>query len=161
MLKKTLKQCVAILILTGAISIGVNYARDNSLSLFCNYSSLYEGQICDEGSGLAISLEDAVTMFNERKAVFIDARPRDIFNMGHIAGSRSLPLEQFDAYLSEVLSDITPDTQIITYCDGATCILSETLAKHLIELGYSNVKTLENGYTVWLNNNLPVEESLF
>lgn len=49
------------------------------------------------------------------------------------------------------------DAVIITYCDGDTCNLSKELALLLENLGFSKVRVLVNGWTVWQNAGLPVE----
>ena len=54
--------------------------------------------------------------------------------------------------------DLKPTDRIITYCDGETCNLSHDLALFLTEMGFQDVKVLVNGWTVWLDNNQPVEQ---
>jgi len=63
-----------------------------------------------------------------------------------------------DRQFIEATKDISPDATIITYCDGETCNLSHNLALFLLDMGFSNVRVLINGWTVWLEGNLPVEK---
>ena len=53
---------------------------------------------------------------------------------------------------------IPPDTNIITYCDGVECKLSDSLAKALKEAGFLNVKVLHNGLTRWKKSGFPIKE---
>jgi 3-mercaptopyruvate sulfurtransferase SseA len=55
------------------------------------------------------------------------------------------------------LQDVPPDSLIIAYCDGESCTLSKELAFELAARGYSHVRVLVNGWSVWQDANLPVE----
>ena len=57
----------------------------------------------------------------------------------------------------DVIADLANDAVIITYCDGDTCNLSKDLALFLENLGFSKVRILVNGWTVWHDAGLPVE----
>ena len=72
--------------------------------------------------------------------------------------SRSLPLDDADLVFEETAGEISPDTPLITYCDGEACSLSHDLAGILKELGFEEVRVLVNGWTLWLENALPVEQ---
>ncbi|MBW1711567.1 MAG: rhodanese-like domain-containing protein, partial [Deltaproteobacteria bacterium] len=86
-----------------------------------------------------------------------DARSSEVFKQGHIAGARNLPWEAFDKRFDEILSAITPERDTITYCDGESCNLSHELAITLKAMGFSKVKVLVNGWTVWQEAGLPIE----
>ena len=59
-----------------------------------------------------IPREDAIKMIKEHKAVWIDVRPRDQYDQGHIAGALSFPL----AELPEKMKDLPKNKYLITYC---------------------------------------------
>ena len=108
--------------------------------------------------GLLIAFEDAEILFLERGAIFIDARPAQAFRMGHIEGARNLPWEDFDQRFSEVMSDLPFDCVIITYCDGESCGLGNELASALSAKGYDHVRVLLDGWRLWQQSNLPIEQ---
>jgi len=58
----------------------------------------------------------------------------------------------------KVTEDISTDTPIITYCDGETCNLSLDVANVLIDMGFSHVRILVNGWTKWQEYDLPIEK---
>jgi rhodanese-related sulfurtransferase len=117
-----------------------------------------EEQLAAEGGeNLMVSLEEASALYATGAAVFIDARPREAFDSGHIAGALSLPWQDFEAGFSEVMQDIAPDAFIITYCDGEACSLSKDLALALRNMGYTQVRVLVNGWSVWKGEGLPLE----
>jgi len=55
-----------------------------------------------------------------------------------------------------VTEDISPDTPIITYCDGEICELSHNLAIFLRDMGFRNVRILVNGWALWKEEGLPI-----
>jgi hypothetical protein len=51
---------------------------------------------------LTIAFEEAEAFYCDQEAIFIDARPKGQFQMGHIAGTRnSPPWEDFDPLFSD------------------------------------------------------------
>jgi len=106
---------------------------------------------------LEISLEEALKLHREGKAIFLDARSKVDYNQGHIKGALSVPAQDFDSVWSEVEPKISRQSLIVTYCDGMACSLSKDLAVALIMRGYDNVKVLANGWTKWLKANGPIE----
>ncbi len=106
-----------------------------------------------------ISLDDARELFFSHSAVFLDARPREFYELGHIAGARSLPYDEFDKLFPSVMKNVGTETIIVAYCDGEHCNLSKDLALALIHKGYSNVYVLPNGWTSWKEAGLPIEPS--
>jgi len=111
----------------------------------------------DNHRRIDISLSSAEKLFFQHQAVFIDARSPDQYRKGHIKGALNIPWNSVEKSIGYVLENIDPDTTIITYCDGLKCSLSHNLANFLIQLGYSDVKVLVNGWSAWLEKGLPVE----
>jgi rhodanese-related sulfurtransferase len=150
-------QFVAIFALTVFLGFSINQFRDSRLPLFGDWS--VEARLTTpSGIQLNLSLIEAKNLFMQKKCIFIDARPKDDYEKGHIRGARSLPWHEVDQRFMEVTKDISPETPIITYCDGKTCDLSHKLAIFLIEMGFKNVKTLVNGWAKWQNADLPIDK---
>jgi rhodanese-related sulfurtransferase len=138
------------------LGLSVNQLRPGRLPLVANWSP--EAQLTlESGDTLAISLEQAEELFVTQLAIFLDARSPEVYAEGHIQGAVSLPWEQFESRFGDTMADTPQDTMIITYCDGETCNLSKELALALIGKGYTNVRVLVNGWTLWEERNLPVE----
>jgi len=96
-----------------------------------------------------VPLADARQLWQGGAAFFLDARAPADYKAGHIAGAYNLPAEDFDARYPETATMLTPETVIVTYCDGLECDLSHHLTDRLRELGYRNVRILQNGWTAW------------
>jgi rhodanese-related sulfurtransferase len=150
-------QFVVVFALAVFIGFSINQLRDSRLPLFGDWSM--EARLTTpSGVRLNLSLIEAKNLFSQKKSIFIDARPKDDYEKGHIRGARSLPWYEADQRIMEVTKDISLDTPIITYCDGETCDLSHKLANFLIELGFNNVKILVNGWAKWQNADLPIDK---
>ncbi len=106
---------------------------------------------------MAISLDEAKKLFQSKGAVFIDARPLEEFTKGHIRDAISLPWHEAEQRVMDATADMAYDAMIITYCDGDSCNLSKDLSLFLENLGFSNVRILVNGWTLWRGAGLPVE----
>ncbi len=145
------------IILTIAVFAGIltNYIRHDSLPLPGEW---YKGAIVtlDDGTNIAISIEEAKNHFLSQSAVFIDARSLKNFQSGHIKGAISFPWMAFDEFVEKRLPQLPENKVLITYCEGETCKLSKDLALALIELGFYNTRVLVNGWDIWKENKLPV-----
>ncbi|MBF0573135.1 MAG: rhodanese-like domain-containing protein [Desulfamplus sp.] len=171
--RKTLWQVPLIILLAFTISIIINHLRSDKIPLIGNWS--VDARFADsDGKTLVISLEQAKELFENNAAIFIDARPKEQYEEGHIQDALSLPWQEVDTYFMEVapileerlskIAKVNSDNgenknisnAIITYCDGESCELSHELALFLKEMGFNNVHIIVNGWTVWHKAGLPV-----
>jgi rhodanese-related sulfurtransferase len=155
----TVRQSIIMVILSALIGVSINTVRSDRLPLIGNWSP--EAQLVSaDGKKMAISLEDAKKLFEAQKAVFLDARSPEDYNAGHIRGAKNLPWLEFSRYFDQAASGIAQDRTLIAYCDGETCHLSKELAKALSEMGFQDVRVLINGWSLWVQNNFPVQKGL-
>ena len=153
-----IRQCLAILALSAAISLAVNHLRPDGLPLIGDWSPQALLTTPDSGESLAISLQEAETLFFAQMAVFVDARAEELFRQGHIQGARNLPGNELESRFPEGMADVSPDSLVVSYCDGETCSSSKDVAFALMDNGYAQVRVLVNGWTVWREAGLPIEE---
>ncbi len=104
-----------------------------------------------------ISLEDAVSLYQEKGAIFADARHAADFAAGHIKGAVNLYTADQEIWLAEFLADTDPTAVIIAYCDGENCHLAPALAELLFFNGFDKVRYLKNGWTRWRDGGFPIE----
>lgn len=81
----------------------------------------------------------------------IDVRPREEFDLGHVPGAVSIPLEELDARLAE----LDPAAEIVAYCRGAYCLLAVEAVARLRAKGFS-ARRMEDGMPEWRAAGLPV-----
>lgn len=155
---KAVFQASLVFLVAVVLALGVNRFRTDGIPLVVDWSS--EARLkAATGDGMVIPLNEAVAFYDAREAVFVDARPPDIYAEGHIPGALNVPWQQVNDYLDTFFEKVT-DTKaiVIAYCDGEACSLSEDLALMLSDMGYENVKVLINGWTVWTQNGYPTEQ---
>jgi len=149
-------QCGAIFVMAVFLGFSTNQFRNNRLPLFGNWT-IESRLVTPSDTQFGISLAEAKELFLKQGAVFIDARPNNDYEKGHIKGAHSLPWHDIDQQSIEVTKDLPPDIPIITYCDGETCGLSHDLTMFLLDMGFNNVRVLINGWALWQKADLPVE----
>jgi rhodanese-related sulfurtransferase len=150
-------QSVAVFAIAVLIGLTANSLRHARLPLVADWSMRAQMSSVQGENGLSITFDEAEALYFDQGAVFLDARPKELFDMGHIEGARSLPWENFGRYFPETMSDVPKDSIIITYCDGESCGLSKELASALTARGYDQVRVLVDGWRLWQQFNLPVE----
>jgi len=94
--------------------------------------------------------------------LFADARLKEDYDAGHIAGAVHLDIEGdrnlFDTQIADFVRNVDPQTHIITYCAGAECDASLMLARYLrYDLGYEFVSIYFGGWEFWKQNGLPID----
>lgn len=106
-------------------------------------------------SPMGISLEFAEYLFNEKLAIFLDARDPEDFNQGHIESSVNIPYDYYEDY-EESINSLDDTFAYVIYCSGEECSLSMDLADYLFnELLFENVLVFEGGWPQWRDANLP------
>lgn len=84
--------------------------------------------------------------------VVIDVRPETEYAAGHLPCARSIPL----AELEKRLADLPPDKEIVAYCRGPFCLMSDEAVKLLRQRGFTAHK-ISDGVTEWSAGGQPIE----
>jgi len=85
-------------------------------------------------------------------AIVLDVRPTAEFAAGHIAGARSIPIDQ----LSRSLKSIPREVEVVAYCRGRYCVMADDAVRLLRKRG-RRARRLEDGFPEWQRAALPVE----
>jgi rhodanese-related sulfurtransferase len=117
--------------------------------------STVPGALKDAGS-IFLTYEEALGLYGQKRALFIDARHEYDFGLGHIKGAVNIPLNEFDR-LRPILADLLKDRILVVYCDGEECNSSAELAKLLYGSGYQDVRVYFGGWNQWLAHQQPTE----
>ncbi len=84
------------------------------------------------------------------KVQWVDARPRDKFEAGHINGALLLNEDEWSKLVPAFLDAWDPDRPVVVYCDGGSCEASHAVAQRLREeLKIGDVHVLKGGLTAW------------
>jgi rhodanese-related sulfurtransferase/DNA-binding transcriptional ArsR family regulator len=85
------------------------------------------------------------------EVVVLDVRPASEYEAGHIPGARSVPLSE----LEKALSTIPKSREIVAYCRGPYCGLSEKAVALLRAKGYRATR-IHDGVVDWREAGLPI-----
>ncbi|MGH9031708.1 MAG: ArsR/SmtB family transcription factor [Acidimicrobiia bacterium] len=104
------------------------------------------------GDGLEpVTRSELARRLRAADVVVIDVRPRPEFDAGHVDGARSLPVDELEARLAALPSDI----QIVAYCRGQYCVYADDAVRLLRDRGL-DARRLEDGFPEWRRAGLPV-----
>jgi rhodanese-related sulfurtransferase len=98
----------------------------------------------------AIGREELIARLGRGDVVLVDVRPREEFEAGHIAGARSIPLEE----LRQRLAELPADREIVAYCRGPLCAYAHAAVRTLHAAG-RDARRLEEGWPEWRLAGMP------
>jgi rhodanese-related sulfurtransferase len=106
-----------------------------------------------------IDLVSAKKLYDERQAIFLDARSEEEYQASSIQealGVSLLSVVQQKVNIEEILPD--KERSIVTFCSGGDCDVGVEMAKELMDRGYHNVFVLGEGYPGWEKVGYPVSK---
>jgi rhodanese-related sulfurtransferase len=113
-------------------------------------------QLGIDGFTAPVSIPFGITVEEASKEpnpiVWVDARPDDLYKMGHIPGALNLNRTNWDKALSQLFEFYAPGKEVIVYC-SAGCSESEEIANQIRNLGLEPVLVLEGGFDAWQKAN--------
>lgn len=149
--KKSLTQALGIMAVTFTLAMVVNVLRSDGLPLFQGPTVSTTAQNLSE-----IALDESAKLFAANRAIFVDARSQFEYEQGHIQGAVLLPPEDFLSRFHTLQTSLRSQSTIIVYCDGEACRLSHETAEKLKAQGLTQVRVLQNGWSLWQLERLPV-----
>ena len=95
-----------------------------------------------------IDTDELETLMESDEAYFLgDARPANIYELGHIPTAKPTPATTLMKNMSWLPKD--KSTAIVFYCGGVTCPLSPKAMNIAMKQGYTNVRAYVEGYPAW------------
>lgn len=102
----------------------------------------------------SIGREALLAQARRGDVVVIDVRPQAEYDAAHLPFARSMPLEEIERRLAE----LPRDKEIVAYCRGPFCLLSDEAVALLRARGY-RVTKIADGVSEWQAAGLPLEAS--
>jgi rhodanese-related sulfurtransferase len=99
----------------------------------------------------AISQDELRERLADGATLVLDVRPAMEYRQGHIAGARSIPVDELEARLDE----LDPAHEVVAYCRGPYCVFADEAVALLRERGFT-ASRYEEGYPDWAAAGLPV-----
>ena len=102
-----------------------------------------------------ISTAQVVQLINREKANVVDVCEPNEFALGHIVGSRNVPVGELETKLATTIKNKT--LPLVLVCQsGARSARAVMIAK---KLGYEQAQSLSGGLGAWKTANLPLEKA--
>jgi rhodanese-related sulfurtransferase len=98
-----------------------------------------------------VSREELAERLRAGDTLVLDVRPLLEYRQGHIAGARSIPIDE----LAERLAEFEADRRIVAYCRGPYCVFADEAVSILRTHGFSAERYID-GYPDWASAGLPV-----
>jgi len=157
-MKTILKQAVIIVVLSAIVGLAVNtplivrWARGEFRDGFVSLK--------EQGTYVIIGQEQAMDLFQQGEALFIDSRSPAQYAHGHIPGARNVPMG--DVRKEDLLANLNSSktTPVVVYCSGEACLDSFHLAQWLSDRrAFDKIFVFQGGWDSWISLGLPVETS--
>ncbi len=166
---KTLKEILILLILSVLLGLGRYSFLDDSFHLIKKprilekiESETVDGNlICDLPDILSepmqIDLEFAKCLFDQGKALFVDARDQEDYQISHIKGAVNIPYDEYEDF-EYLLDEVDDETILVIYCSGGECSLSVDLGDYLFyDRDFFNILMFEGGLPQWQEAGYPTQ----
>jgi rhodanese-related sulfurtransferase len=92
----------------------------------------------------AIGRDELIARLRKGDVVLVDVRPKEEFEAGHIAGARSIPIDE----LQDRLAELPADREVVAYCRGPFCAYAHDAVRRLQAAG-RDARRLEEGWPEW------------
>jgi rhodanese-related sulfurtransferase len=106
-----------------------------------------------------INLAQAYALFQQGRALFIDARPADEYAELHVSKALNLTPDMLKGEGAKLLANIPKDREIVVYCSESSCDLSLKVAEKLQALGFTRVRAFTVGFRAWDEAGYPADTS--
>jgi rhodanese-related sulfurtransferase/DNA-binding MarR family transcriptional regulator len=103
---------------------------------------------------ISVGRKELMAQAKRGEVIVLDVRPQNEFETAHLPHARSLPL----AELTHRLAELPRDVEIVAYCRGPFCLMSDEAVKLLQSHGFRARKTFD-GVTEWQAAGLPIIKS--
>jgi len=126
--------------------------RDLGTTRLAEIDRLVETFLTDRAGLDAVDIAELRQLVDDGRVTLLDVRPELEYRQGHIAGARSIPVDELERRLAE----LPRDREIVAYCRGPYCVYSDEAAELLHRHGFQ-VRRLNEGFPEWRAAGLPVE----
>jgi DNA-binding transcriptional ArsR family regulator len=92
----------------------------------------------------AIGREELIARLARGDVVLVDVRPAEEYAAGHIAGARSIPIDELERRLAE----LPEDHEVIAYCRGPFCAYANEAVRTMARSGL-RARRLDEGWPEW------------
>ena len=141
-------QVVAVIAFSVVIAVIVNGAREVSLPLIMPFQPEYH---CSSGmeAGPVLTPEAALASFGKAGTVFVDARPGEDYEKGHIQGAVNIPYSFLEPLPEDAMNRLKTYRIVVVYCNTREGQRSKLMAGEIYRSGIKDAFYLEGGLLAW------------
>lgn len=125
--------------------------REAGTSQLAEIDRLVETYVQNRQALEPLSRDDLLARLTRGGTVVVDVRPALEYRHGHIAGARSIPLDELEARLGEL--DL--GREVVAYCRGPYCVFADEAVAVLRARGIRAYRYAE-GFPEWAAAGLPM-----
>ena len=111
-----------------------------------------EQMVANPAALVSVNRETLLEQAKSGDVVVIDVRPKSEYTDGHLPFARSMPL----AELEQRIAELPADKEIVAYCRGPFCVMSDEAVKLLASRGL-RVRKISDGINEWQAAGLLIE----
>lgn len=104
---------------------------------------------------VSVGRKELMAQAKRGEVIVLDVRPQNEFATAHLPHARSLPLAELTLRLAELPRDV----EIVAYCRGPFCLMSDEAVQLLQAHGFRARKTLD-GVSEWQAAGLPIAKTI-
>ena len=128
--------------------------RDVAVAHIADVDVLANGYLGDRAGIDQVTADELADRLRSGRVVVLDVRPASEYAAGHIAGARSVPIDDLDTAVEE----LPRSREVIAYCRGPYCVYADDAVRLLRERGF-RARRLDSGYPEWQRAGLPTDHS--
>ena len=111
-----------------------------------------EQMVADPAKLVSVNRQTLLEQAQRGEVIVIDVRPESEYMEGHLPFARSMPLSELERRISE----LPVDREIVAYCRGPFCVMSDEAVKLLASFGIK-VSKISDGINEWQAAGLSIE----
>lgn len=104
-------------------------------------------------------LAQAYQVWQEKKALFVDARKAEEYQELHVQGAVNVPPETWTELSSSELLKMDKTQEMVVYCSQESCDDALKLAQKLKAAGFTRVMAFTGGFRAWDEAGYPADTS--
>ncbi len=160
-LRRIISEAAVIIALGALVGIVNNIFSPKNIPLVGQWNKTYGvpsagGEHAATYGNVEINLEQAEHLYEEG-VLFLDTRPYEGYEAGHIPGARSVPEDRIDEGVAGFTGMLEHGRKLVTYCQGLECDEAHLLARALREAGFKEVYVFAGGLREWEKAGNPVQ----
>ena len=106
-----------------------------------------------------LDLAQAYQIWQEKRALFMDARKAEEYQDLHVQGAVNVPPETWAELSSSELMKMAKTQELVIYCSQESCDDALKLAKKLRAAGFARVMAFTGGFRAWDEAGYPADTS--